>query len=88
MTCARLAAAARGIIVGVQDESVFRGLGGEDSFLGGDVVSQAAMAVEVIGRDIENHGDIADETLRGLQLEAGNLEHRPAVVARLPRPAR
>jgi len=59
-----------GVIIGVEDESVVVRLGGEDTLLGGDVILKAAVAVEVIGRDVEDDGDAGAEALGGLQLEA------------------
>ena len=85
----RAGCGARGdIVVGVQDECVVGTLIGEDALLGGDVIFHAAVAVEMVGRDVENHGNVGTELVGRLKLEAGDFEHRPAVVAGCRRPER
>ena len=63
---ARSAAAACGgaDVVGVEHDEVLRGLRGEDALLGEGVVFKGAVAVEVVGRDVEDDGDRWDETVR------------------------
>src|SRR5271156_904543 len=67
------------IVVGIKDENIVGGLVGEDALLGSDVILKAAMAIEVIGRDVEDDGNVGMELRSGFKLEAGDLEHRPAV---------
>ena len=57
-----------------------RGLVLEDARLGGGIVLEGVVAVEVIGRDIQHHRDLGVEGLDGLQLKAADLEHNPGVV--------
>ena len=78
--------AGRGLDVGVVDVDhgkVRRGLGGEDALFGGDVAREIGVAVEVVGRDIEQHRHLGAECTHGFELEAGHLNH--AVPAWTPR---
>ena len=54
---------------------------GEDLRLGCDVTRHPAMAVEMVGRDVEQHGDPAGERGRQLELVGRKLEHVAAVMA-------
>jgi hypothetical protein len=56
----------------------------EDALLRGDVAVHAAMAVEVVGRDVEENGDVEARRRAQLELVARHLEHVGAVLA-LPR---
>ena len=55
---------------------------GEDALLGERVVFEGAVAVEVVGRDVEDDGDVGMELFSGFELEAGDFEDRPGVVGR------
>ena len=70
-------------VVGVQHHEVVRVLRGKDALLGQRVVLESAVAVEVVGRDVEDDGDVGMELLRAFELKAGNLEHRPGLVGAL-----
>ncbi len=64
------------------DHSVVLGpLALEDTALGGDVSFHAAMAVQMVGRDVQEHGDV--EAGRGHQFElvGGHLEHIDAALS-------
>ena len=63
------------IVVGVEDEGILNALIGEDALLGGDVILEAAVAIEMVGRDVENHGDIGAKLESGLKLEARDFEY-------------
>ena len=58
-----------GGIVGVDHGDVARPLIGEDPQLRAEVVSERAVAVEVIGTEVEQHGDLRGEGLGVLELE-------------------
>ena len=49
---------------------------------------ERAMPVQVVGTDVQDHGYPAVEALRGFQLKAGNLKHRPADLRYSGRPRR
>ena len=77
-----VAAGARGVgdaggVVGVQHGEIAGLLGLEEAALGGGVVLEGVVAVEVVRRDVERHADVGAERLDGLELEARKLEHVP-----------
>ena len=53
------------------------GLRGEDALFGAGVVLEGAVAIEVVGRDVEDDGDLGMKLLGGFELEAGDFEDRP-----------
>ena len=63
-----------GGIVCVEDAVVFRFLIFKNAGFGINVGLERAMAVEMIGRDIEDAGNKRPKRLRGLKLEAGDFE--------------
>ncbi len=67
-------------IVGVYNQGVHGGLLGKDALLSSAIVFKAAVTIQVVGSDVENHGDGGMKLLCGFELEAGNLEDRPAFV--------
>ena len=67
-------------IVGVENAEVVLVLLGEDALLGESVVLEGAVAIEVVGRDVEDDGDCGMELLGGFELEAGDFEDGPGVV--------
>ena len=48
-------------------------LGGEDAQLRGFVLAHRSVPVEMVGRDVEQHGDLGREAERVLELERGHL---------------
>ncbi len=64
-------------------QEVVRGLRGEDALLGERVVLKGAVAVEVVGSDVEDDGDGGMKLLGRFELEAGDFEDRPGVVGAL-----
>ncbi len=64
-------------IVGVQDGEIVRLLVFEDAGLGIDIIRESLVAIEMIGRDIQDHGDARMEVDDGLELKAGNFEDDP-----------
>ena len=68
-----------GGVFGVQHQAVLRGLLGKDALLDAGIVFKAAVTVQMIGRDVEYHGDRGVELLSGFKLEAGDLENRPCL---------
>ena len=72
------AGAHRQRIVEVHHGEVVRRLRGEDARLGRRVAVEAVVAIEVIGRDVEQDGDARVERLHRLQLEARHLDDAEA----------
>ncbi len=70
-------------VVGVQDAAVVLVLLGEDALFGQRVVFEGAVAIEVVGRDVEDDGDLRMELLGGFKLEAGDFENVPGGVGRV-----
>ena len=62
-------------IVGVQHRPVGRLLLGKDPRLGGGVLVDGRVPVEVVGREVQQHRDPRPERLRALELEAARLDH-------------
>ena len=62
------------LVLGVEHEEIVGGLLRCDPRLHGGVVLEAAMAVEVVLRNVQHHGDVRAKLLDRLQLEAGDLE--------------
>ena len=69
-----------GSVVGVQHQAILCRLRGKDALLGSNVVFKAAVTVEMIRRDVENHGNVGMKLLGGFKLEAGDFEDRPGFV--------
>ena len=67
-------------VVGVEDGVIGGSLVFENAFLGGKVLVEAAVAVEVVGSDVEHDRDFRMKGLDGLQLEAGDFEDVVGVV--------
>ncbi len=70
-------------IVSVQDRVILRRLVLEDPRLGQHVGVEAVVAVEMVGRDVEDDGDFGMEALDALELEAGDLQHVVGVRGRI-----
>ena len=66
-------------VVSIEYQVVFTRLRGEDALLCERIVFEGAVAIEMVGRDVQDDGDLWTEELDCLQLEAGNLEDRPGV---------
>ena len=77
-----------GGIVGIQHREIFRLLVLEDARLGVRIGLERAMAVEVVGRDVEHHGNFRTKGLDRLQLEARYFQHHDGVGCGRARPAR
>ncbi len=58
-----------GQVIGVEHSKVFRPLIFEDARLGVSVCGERAMPVEMVGRDVEDYGNLGTECLNGLKLE-------------------
>src|ERR1035437_1447136 len=69
-------------IIGIENGGIAATLGFEEAALGGGVVVEGMVAVQVVLRDVERESDVRAKFEDGLQLEAGEFEHVPAVVAR------
>ena len=69
-----------GSVVGVQHQAVLGGLRGKDALFGRAIVFKAAVAVEVVGGDVENDGDLWMKLHGGFELETGDFQNRPGVV--------
>ena len=84
-TCARvrLGQSGAGGIICIQDCEIFRLLVLKDARLGVGVGLERAVAVEVIGRDVEHHRNSRTKRLDRLQLETRYLEHHDGVGLRL-----
>ena len=54
----------------------------EQAALGGGVVLEGVVAVEMVLGDVQRQGDVGAEVGDGFELEAGKLQHVPAVLAR------
>lgn len=64
-------------VFGVEDEEVGGGLVFGDASLGGGVVLEVAVAVQVVGCDVEHEGDVGVEAADGFELEGGDFEDVP-----------
>ena len=60
-----------------------RQLLGCDAGLHGGVVLEGAVAIEVVGSDVENDGDLRMKLEGAFKLEAGDFKDRPGVVGAL-----
>ena len=69
-------------VVGVHDRPVLLGLVAEDACLGPRVILEARMAVEVVGREVEEHGHAGMEGLGAFELEARDLEDEDGLARR------
>jgi len=58
----------------IEYEEVVRGLRGKDALLGECVVFEGAVSIEVVGRDVEDDGDLRMELLGRFELKAGDFE--------------
>ena len=68
---------ARWWVIGVQDGEIIWLLVFEDARFGVDVAGERLVAVEMVGRDVQNRRRSADGMSDdGFQLKARNLEHR------------
>jgi len=67
------------LVVGVENGEVLGRLILEDTFLRRDVILHRTVTVEMIGRDVQNCGNMRAERLNRLQLKAGNLQHHPGI---------
>ncbi len=67
----------RGLVFGIQDEEVLRRLARGNPRLGIGIALKGLVPVQMIGRDVEDHGDLRPELNSGLQLKARDLEHAP-----------
>ena len=76
----RAAACGGADVVGVEHHEVVCVLRGEDALLGERVVLESAVAVEMVGRDVEDDGDVGVELLSAFELKAGDFEDGPGVV--------
>jgi len=56
--------------------------GREDATLRRGVVGEVVVAIEVIVRDVQEHGHVGVEVAHGLELKAGDLHHQQAVASR------
>ncbi len=69
-------------IVGVEHGVIAGALGLEEPALGGGVVFESVVAVQVILRDVQRQGNVRAKFGDGLQLEAGEFQHVPPIVGR------
>src|SRR5439155_12254971 len=60
-------------VVRIDDREIVLALVREDAFLRRRVLLDARVAVEMIGRDVRQDGDVRPETLDGLELKRGKL---------------
>ena len=51
----------------------------EDACFRGHIILHIAVAIEVVGRDVEDDGDIGMKVDDGFQLKAGDLKHIPGL---------
>ena len=72
-----------GGIVGIQDREILRLLILKDARLGVGVGLESAVAVEVVGRDVEHDGNFWTKCLNRLQLETRYFQHHDGVRLRL-----
>ena len=63
------------IVVDAQNGDLRRGAAREDARFRGDVVGEAAMALQMVGRDVEQHGHVADQRAHEVELEGGDFQH-------------
>ena len=75
--CATRPSSARGWIVSVQNGEIVRLLVFENARFGVDVIRESLVAVEMVGRDVEDDGDARTKVDDGLQLKAGDFENDP-----------
>ncbi len=75
----RVGDAAAEIVVDADDRRLRRLLTREDAALGGDVAVHAAVALEMVRRDVEQDGDVEGQALRQLELIGAHLQHIDAV---------
>ena len=80
-TCARVRPASpdAGGIVGIQHREILRLLVLKDARLGVGVGLERAVAVEVVGRNVEHNRNFRTKRLDRLQLETGDLEDHDRV---------
>ena len=70
-------------VICIEDGKVVSILGCEDALFGQGVVFESAVAIKVIGSDVEDDGDRWVELLGAFELEAGNFKNGPGVVGAL-----
>ena len=63
--------------------SALLSLRGKDALLGEGVVFEAAVAVEVVGGDVEDYGDPGMKAFSAFELKAGDLKDRPGFIGAL-----
>ena len=69
-------------VVGPIDEVVFRLLVADDAHFRFDVaLHHVAVAIEVVGGDVEQHGDIRAKIVHVVELEGGDFEYKPVGIA-------
>ena len=72
---------ARRLVVDADHGAVADLLAGEDVLLGGDIARQIAMAIDMVGRDVEPHRDMGVEGLQQFELVGRQLQHVEAALA-------
>ena len=63
--------------LGVEHKEVFSRLVLRDACLRRRIVGEAAMPVQVVGRDVQHQRNVRPERLDSLQLKTRHLQHRP-----------
>src|SRR5688572_5662384 len=65
------------LIVGVEDGDILRSLIGKDLRLGREISFHVAMAIEVVGGEVQEEADVGTPPDRGevLELKAGKFQH-------------
>ncbi len=66
-----------GGVVGVEDSEIVLPLVLEDSRFGVDVIVKRLVAIEMVGRDVQNHRDPRTKLDDRFQLEARHFQHDP-----------
>src|SRR6185437_1404976 len=73
--------AAADVVVDADDGGMPRALAMEEPPLCGDVTVHAAVAVEVVGRDVEQNRDVEHQVVRQFELVGAELQHVSVVSA-------
>ncbi len=69
------------VVIEADHRRLARGLASEDALFRGDITFHAAVAVEMIGRDVEQDRDVENEALGQFELIGAHLEHVDAIGA-------